>query len=130
MQWSDMLHALSGRLCYGLTTGKCQWIRMQKKKWAHGQVILPDVVWHVFSEVRGGYNKVRKGWGGGGGGGVGGLLSPHKPSAADTGNVLLKKIKLFALFIIRYALLRPVVKHLDSYDGANSTHLTLRVVLK
>lgn len=30
-----------------------------------GEVILPDVVWHVFSAVSGGYNKVRRGGVGG-----------------------------------------------------------------
>lgn len=31
------------------------------KSGLRGKVILPDVVWHVFSVVSGGYNKVRNG---------------------------------------------------------------------
>lgn len=36
------------------------------KSGLRGEVILPDVVWHVFSAVSGGYNKVRRGGRGGG----------------------------------------------------------------
>lgn len=32
------------------------------KRGLAGRVILPDVVWHVFSVVSGGYNKVMGGW--------------------------------------------------------------------
>lgn len=46
-----------------------------------GRVSLPDVVWHVFRVVSGGYNKVRRR-----GGGAGVRTPP--PSSADVGRVV------------------------------------------
>lgn len=55
-----------------------------------GKVILPDVVWHVFSAVSGGYNKVRRG--GRSVGGEGGGPYSHtillKQAVADVGHVV------------------------------------------
>lgn len=53
-------------------------------------MILPDVVWHVFSAASGGYTKVRKGGGGGAGGvlvGRGSAL-PHYTPEADSGHAI------------------------------------------
>ena len=111
MQWSDMLHALSGRLCYGLTTGKCQWIRMLKSGLT-GKVILPDVVWHVFSVVSGGYNKVREG---GRRGeerrGEGGLLSSpdhHPPPQLDC--CTPRPCSFSKYDLVRYTLMEKIIR--------------------
>ncbi len=53
-----------------------------------GKVILPDVVWHVFSIVSGGYNKVRKE----GGGAL--PQHPHQLARAHIGHVVTNSCAL------------------------------------
>lgn len=67
------------------------------KRGLTGKAILPDVVWHVFSVVSGGYNKV-----------IGGrLYSPTSSSSirlrpgADIGHVFSFSEEQFMLFVIK-----------------------------
>lgn len=49
-----------------------------------GEVILPDVVWHVFSAASGGYNKVRRG---------DGEVGVHTPTPSSESGLLQTSVR-------------------------------------